>query len=101
HVSHELAKKLLRPDAFGCVLSFGIKGDADVGSSVADSLKLATNFGDTKTLVIHPATTTHLQLSAEEQLASGVTPDLMWVSVGIKNIKDIIADFEEALKVVP
>ncbi|KZT23534.1 O-acetylhomoserine ami [Neolentinus lepideus HHB14362 ss-1] len=104
HVSHELAKKLLRPDAFGGVLSFGIKGDADVGSSVVDALKLATNLanvGDAKTLVIHPASTTHQQLTAEEQLASGVTPDLIRVSAGIENIKDIIADFEEALKVVP
>ncbi|TFK45209.1 hypothetical protein OE88DRAFT_1640223 [Heliocybe sulcata] len=56
---------------------------------------------DAKTLVTHPATTAHLQLSAEEQLASSVTPDLMRVSVGIENIKDIIADIEEALKVVP
>ncbi|EPQ53312.1 O-acetylhomoserine ami [Gloeophyllum trabeum ATCC 11539] len=104
HASHELAKKLLRQGAFGGVLSFGVKADADIGSKVVDSLKLASNpanVGDAKTLVIHPATTTHQQLNAEEQLASGVTPDLIRVSVGIENIKDIIADFEEALKVVP
>jgi O-acetylhomoserine/O-acetylserine sulfhydrylase len=83
HASHELAKKLLRPNSFGGVLSFGVKGDAAAGSLLVDSLKLAShlaNVGDAKTLVIHPATTTHQQLSAEEQLASGVTPDLIRVS---------------------
>jgi len=83
HPSHELAKKLLRPNTFGGVLSFGIKGGASTGSRVVDNLKLAShlaNVGDAKTLVIHPATTTHQQLSEEEQLASGVTPDLIRVS---------------------
>jgi len=82
HPSHELAKKLLRPNAFGGVLSFGVKGDAATGALLVDSLKLAShlaNVGDAKTLVIHPATTTHQQLLAEEQLASGVTPDLIRV----------------------
>ena len=84
HSSHELAKKLLRPNTFGGVLSFGIKGDASTGSRVVDNLKLAShlaNVGDAKTLVIHPATTTHQQLSEQEQLASGVTPDLIRVSL--------------------
>ncbi|KAI0312664.1 O-acetylhomoserine ami [Amylostereum chailletii] len=105
HPSHQLAKETLREGVFGGILTFGIKGtDAKVGSKVVDSLKLASNLanvGDAKTLVIHPATTTHQQLSGEEQVASGVTPDLIRVSVGIENIKDIIADFEAALKVVP
>ncbi|EIN04427.1 O-acetylhomoserine ami [Punctularia strigosozonata HHB-11173 SS5] len=104
HGSHAIAKKLFRENAFGGVLNFGVKGDAAIGSKVVDNLKLASNLanvGDAKTLVIHPATTTHQQLTAEEQFASGVTPDLIRVSVGIENIKDIIADFEEALKVVP
>ena len=82
HPSHALAKRLLRPNTFGGVLSFGIKGDATVGSRVVDKLRLASNLanvGDAKTLVIHPATTTHEQLSPEEQLASGVTPDLIRV----------------------
>ncbi|KAI0065211.1 O-acetylhomoserine ami [Artomyces pyxidatus] len=103
HPSHELAKKTLREGQFGGVLSFGIKGDAATGSKVVDSLRLASNLanvGDAKTLVIHPATTTHQQLTTEEQYASGVSPDLIRVSVGIENIKDIIADFEEALKTV-
>ena len=123
HPSHQSALKTLRRGAFGGVLNFGIKGrDPAVGSRVVDSLKLASNLaniGDAKTLVIHPASTTHQQLTEEEQYASGVAPDLIrvclscsmkWtsltrclvqVSVGIEHIDDIIADFEEALKVVP
>ncbi|KAH9974908.1 O-acetylhomoserine ami [Lactifluus volemus] len=92
-------------EAFGGMLSFGVKGnDPTLCNKVIDSLRLASNLanvGDAKTLVIHPATTTHQQLTAEEQVATGVTPDLIRVSVGIEHIKDIIADFEEALKVVP
>lgn len=82
HPSHAIAKRLLRPNAFGGVLSFGVKGDATIGSKVVDKLKLASNLanvGDAKTLVIHPATTTHQQLTSEEQIASGVTPDLIRV----------------------
>jgi O-acetylhomoserine/O-acetylserine sulfhydrylase len=104
HASNGLANKLLRPNAYGGVLSFGVKGDAADASKVVDNLKLASNLanvGDAKTLVIHPATTTHQQLSEGEQLATGVTPDLIRVSVGIESIADIIADFEEALKVIP
>ncbi|KAF8953671.1 Cys/Met metabolism PLP-dependent enzyme-domain-containing protein [Flammula alnicola] len=103
HQSHELANKLLRANAYGGVLSFGVKGDIQQATKVVDSLKLASNLanvGDAKTLVIHPASTTHSQLSAEEQLASGVTPDLIRVSVGIEDIKDIIADFEAGLQIV-
>ncbi|KAH9029786.1 O-acetylhomoserine ami [Lactarius deliciosus] len=103
--SHQLALQMLRPNAFGGVLSFGVKGgeDAAVGAKAVDALKLASNLanvGDAKTLVIHPVTTTHQQLTTDEQLASGVSPDLIRVSVGIKNIQDIIADFEGALKEV-
>ena len=82
HASHKEALRLLRPNAFGGMISFGVKGDARVGSEVVDRLRLASNLanvGDAKTLVIHPATTTHQQLSDEEQLASGVTPDLIRV----------------------
>ncbi|KAF8881605.1 Cys/Met metabolism PLP-dependent enzyme-domain-containing protein [Infundibulicybe gibba] len=103
HESHALALKLLRPNAFGGVLSFGIKGDAKTASKLVDNLKLAShlaNVGDAKTLVIHPASTTHAQLNEEEQLTSGVTPDLIRVSVGIEDISDIIADFEASLKIV-
>ena len=125
HASHQLARKTLRHNAFGGMLSFGVKGGEDtaVGAKVVDSLRLAShlaNVGDTKTLVIHPATTTHQQLTADEQLATGVTPDLIrvrrimrqiyqsglmrcfvtQVSVGIESIQDIIMDFEGALKAV-
>jgi len=102
HPSHANAKRLLRPNAFGGVLSFGVKGDANIGSAVVDKLKLASNLanvGDAKTLVIHPASTTHQQLTAEEQFASGVTPDLIRVSVGIEAISDIIADFSNAFAI--
>jgi len=101
HPSHALAKTLFRPNLYGGILSFGVKGDEKVGSQVVDKLKLASNLanvGDAKTLVIHPATTTHSQLNLEEQKSAGVTPDLIRVSVGIENITDIIADFEEAFK---
>ncbi|KAJ1303755.1 hypothetical protein OPQ81_008179 [Rhizoctonia solani] len=103
HPSHANAKRLLRPNTYGGVLSFGVKGDANIGSAVVDKLKLASNLanvGDAKTLVIHPATTTHQQLTAEEQFASGVTPDLIRVSVGIEDISDIIADFSHAFALV-
>ncbi|KAF9807772.1 hypothetical protein IEO21_08048 [Rhodonia placenta] len=104
HSSHAVAKRLCRPNIYGGVLSFGVKGDAKIGSKIVDNLRLASNLanvGDAKTLVIHPATTTHQQLTTEEQFASGVTPDLIRVSVGIENIADIIADFDAALQAVP
>lgn len=100
HPSHALAKKYLDPArGFGGVLSFGIKGGEDAGRILVDNLKLASNLanvGDAKTLVISPTATTHLQLTKEEQIASGVTPDLIRVSVGIEHIDDIIYDFEQA-----
>ncbi len=98
HPSHALARKYLR-NGFGSVLTFGIKGGRDAGRKFIDSVKLAShlaNVGDAKTLVIHPTTTTHQQLSDEEQKASGVTPDLVRVSVGIEHIEDIKADFQQA-----
>jgi O-acetylhomoserine/O-acetylserine sulfhydrylase len=85
HASHQLARKTLRNDAFGGMLNFGVKGggeDPALGAKVVDSLRLASNLanvGDAKTLVIHPATTTHQQLTTDEQLAAGVTPDLIRV----------------------
>ncbi|KAJ7466172.1 Cys/Met metabolism PLP-dependent enzyme-domain-containing protein [Mycena galericulata] len=102
HDSHQLALQLLKPNAFGGVLSFGVKGDDQVAKKVIDNLKLAShlaNVGDAKTLVIHPASTTHSQLSAEEQLTAGVTLDMIRVSVGIEDISDIIADFEASLNI--
>lgn len=102
HASHGLARQLLRAkDEFGGMLSFGVKGDAATGRKFVESLKLAShlaNVGDAKTLVIHPASTTHSQLNEAEQLASGVRPDLIRISAGIEAIGDIIADFEGAFK---
>lgn len=103
HPSHTLAKKYLRNGLFGSILTFGITGGAESGKTFINNVKLASllaNVGDAKTLVIHPASTTHEQLSPEEQLLSGVTPDLVRVSVGIEHIEDIIEDFDEALRAV-
>lgn len=97
-----LAQKYLT-NGFGGVLNIEVKGGTEQAKAVIDELKLASllaNVGDAKTLVIHPASTTHEQLSPEEQLASGVTPGLIRVSVGIEHIDDIIADFEQALQKV-
>jgi len=98
HPSHQLAKKYL-PRGYGGVLSFGVKGGESAGSQVVDSFKLISNLanvGDSKTLAIHPWSTTHEQLSEEERLASGVTSDLIRISVGTEHIDDIIHDFEQA-----
>ena len=98
HPHHERAKKFLR-NGFGAVLSFGIKGGAAAGKKFIDSVKLAShlaNVGDAKTLVIHPASTTHSQLSEAEQKSAGVAPDLIRVSVGLEHIEDIQEDFAEA-----
>jgi O-acetylhomoserine (thiol)-lyase len=100
HPDYKLAKKYL-PDGQGAILGFGIKGGKVAGVKFINSVKLAShlaNVGDSKTLVIHPASTTHSQLSEKEQLAAGVTSDYIRVSVGTENIDDIIADFQQALK---
>ncbi len=89
------------PKGAGAIVGFGIEGGAEVGKKFIDSLELIShlaNVGDAKTLAIHPASTTHQQLSEEEQLATGVTPDYIRLSVGIENIEDIIKDIEQALK---
>ncbi|CZS89343.1 probable O-acetylhomoserine (thiol)-lyase [Rhynchosporium agropyri] len=100
HPSHQLAKRyLLR--GFGGVLSFGVKGGGEAGAEIVDGFKLISNLanvGDAKTLAIHPWSTTHAQLSDEEKLASGVTEDLIRISVGIEHIDDIIADFTQSFE---
>lgn len=101
HPSHELAKKYHTRGLYGGMISFGIKGGVAEGKVFIDSLRLLSllaNIGDAKSLVIHPASTTHQQLSSAEQLASGVTPDLIRLSVGIENVADIIADLDQALQ---
>ncbi|HYQ17374.1 MAG TPA: O-acetylhomoserine aminocarboxypropyltransferase/cysteine synthase, partial [Polyangiaceae bacterium] len=97
---HAKAKKYL-PRGAGAILGFGIKGGLDAGKRFIDALQLIShvaNVGDAKTLAIHPATTTHSQLSAEEQKATGVTPDYVRLSVGLEHIDDIVADIEQALQ---
>ena len=100
HPWHAQAKKTLR-NGFGAVLSFGVRGGSAAAQRFIDGVRLAShlaNVGDAKTLVIHPASTTHQQLSEAEQRASGVKPDLVRVSVGIEHIEDIKADFDRALR---
>ncbi len=100
HPDNALAKKYL-PKGQGAILGFGIKGGRQAGVKFIENVKLAShlaNIGDSKTLVIHPASTTHQQLTEAEQLAAGVTDDYIRVSAGTEHIDDIIADFEHALK---
>lgn len=101
HSYHEQAKKYLNKGKYGSVLTFGVKGGYEPARSFIENVELSShlaNVGDAKTLVIHPASTTHQQLSDEEQLSSGVKDDLIRVSVGIEHIDDIIQDFEESFK---
>jgi O-acetylhomoserine (thiol)-lyase len=100
HPDYNLARKYL-PKGGGAILGFGVKGGKKAGVRFINSVKLAShlaNIGDSKTLVIHPASTTHQQLSDTEQLAAGVTPDYIRASVGTEHIDDIIDDFEQSLK---
>ncbi|KAI9815691.1 MAG: Homocysteine synthase [Pycnora praestabilis] len=100
HQSHQLAKKYL-PRGSGGVLSFGVKGGGEAGSQVVDNFKLISNLanvGDSKTLAIHPWSTTHEQLEDEEKTNSGVTEDLIRISVGTEHVDDIIYDFQQAFE---
>lgn len=100
HPDHARAKKYL-PKGAGAIMGFGVKGGLNAGKKFISSVKLASNVAnvlDAKTLVIHPASTTHQQLTSEQQLASGVTPDFVRLSVGIEHIDDILADLDQALK---
>ena len=84
------------------MIGFGIKGGKAAAVKMIDNVKLFShlaNIGDAKSLIIHPATTTHEQLSEEEQLAAGVTPDFIRLSIGIEDVEDIIADLDQALTV--
>ena len=100
HPDHARAKKLF-PIGPGAILGFGIEGGIDAGRKFINSVKLCSHLAnvlDAKTLVIHPASTTHQQLSPEEQAKAGVTPDFVRVSVGLENAEDIIADLDQALR---
>lgn len=101
HESYERAQKYL-PKGAGAVLGFGIKGGREAGRAFIDNLKLFShlaNVGDTRSLAIHPATTTHQQLSPEEQAASGVTDDYVRLAIGLEDIDDILWDLDQALTV--
>jgi O-acetylhomoserine/O-acetylserine sulfhydrylase len=103
HPSHERACRLLR-SGFGAVLSFGVRGGFVAARRFIDSVRLAShlaNVGDARTLVIHPASTTHQQLSETERRAAGVSDDLVRVSVGLEHIEDIVDDFDRALAAAP
>ncbi|QOH60388.1 O-acetylhomoserine aminocarboxypropyltransferase [Paenibacillus polymyxa] len=99
HPSYELAQKYL-PKGQGAILTFGIKGGSQAGSKLIANVKLFShlaNVGDSKSLIIHPASTTHQQLNAEEQVAAGVKPELLRLSVGTEAIDDILYDLEQAI----
>ena len=100
HPQHAVAKKYLT-GGFGAIMGFGIKGGAPAAVKFINNVKLAShlaNIGDAKTLVIHPASTTHSQLTPEEQRSAGVTPEFIRLSVGIEDVRDIIEDLDSALK---
>jgi O-acetylhomoserine (thiol)-lyase len=100
HPHHERAKKYL-PKGTGSILGFGIKGGADAGKAFINNLKLfshVANIGDAKSLAIHPASTTHSQLSTEELAAAGVSPDFIRLSIGLEDIEDILWDLDQALQ---
>ena len=100
HPSHALAKKYL-PKGPGAMMGFGVKGGREAGAKFINSLKLfghVANLGDAKSLAIHPASTTHSQLSDEEQMAAGVSPDFIRLSIGIEDSDDILWDLDQALQ---
>ena len=100
HASHDLAKTYHHRGLYGAIMGFGIKGGRDAGRRFVESTQLLShlaNIGDAKSLVIHPATTTHSQLEPEEQHLAGVTDDYVRLSIGIESIEDIVADIDQAL----
>ena len=100
HSSHELAKKYL-PKGAGSIISFGVEGGRDAGKAFIENVQLAShlaNVGDAKTLISHPATTTHSRIDAEALVAAGITEDMVRLSVGLEDIEDIKADFENGFR---
>ncbi len=99
--SHELAKRYL-PHGAGAIFTFGVKGGYEAGKAVINNVRMLShlaNVGDARSLIIHPASTTHQQLSEDAQLEGGVTPDLIRISIGIENIEDILWDLDKALTI--
>ena len=100
HKSHELAKKYL-PKGAGSIVSFGVKGGREAGKAFIENVELAShlaNVGDAKTLIIHPATTTHSRIDADALVAAGITEDMIRLSVGLEDASDIKADFENGFR---
>ena len=100
HPDHEKATRFLK-DGYGGIIGFGIKGGREAGIKMIDSVKLLShlaNIGDAKSLIIHPASTTHQQLTPEEQVSTGVSDDYVRLSIGLEDVKDIVADLDQALK---
>nr|MDJ0896339.1 PLP-dependent transferase [Alphaproteobacteria bacterium] len=96
---HELAKKYL-PGGAGSVFTFGLKGGYEAGLRLVESVELFShlaNIGDTRSLILHPASTTHRQLTEEQQIAAGAGPDVVRLSIGLETVEDLIADLEQAL----
>ena len=99
HPSHKLAQKYLT-GGFGGVVTFGVKGGQAAGEKLINATQifsLLANVGDAKSLIIHPASTTHSQLEPEDQVTTGVTPELIRLSVGLEHVDDLIADLDQAL----
>jgi O-acetylhomoserine (thiol)-lyase len=100
HPDYERAKKYLKKGG-GAILGFGIQGGLEAGKKLIDSVKLFShlaNIGDAKSLIIHPASTTHQQLTPEERQSTGVTDDFIRLSIGIEHIDDILADLGQAIQ---
>lgn len=101
HPQHEIATKYFSHGGFGAIVGFGIKGGLEAGKQLIRHIELFShlaNIGDAKSLIIHPASTTHAQLTPEEQETTGVTPDFIRLSVGLETIEDLIEDLDQALK---
>ncbi|HEX3641499.1 MAG TPA: PLP-dependent transferase, partial [Ktedonobacteraceae bacterium] len=100
HPEHELAKKYFT-HGYGAILGFGIKGGLEAGKQLIRHIELFShlaNVGDAKSLIIHPASTTHSQLTPDEQFETGVTPDFIRLSVGLETVEDLIEDLDQALR---
>jgi len=100
HPEHELAKKYFT-HGYGAILGFGIKGSLEAGKQLIRHIELFShlaNVGDAKSLIIHPASTTHSQLTPDEQFETGVTPDFIRLSVGLETVEDLIEDLDQALR---
>jgi O-acetylhomoserine (thiol)-lyase len=100
HPAYATATKYHREGLYGALLGFGVKGGLESGKKFIESVKIFShlaNVGDAKSLVIHPASTTHSQLTEEEQITTGTTPDYVRISVGLETLSDLLADLDQAL----